>query len=84
MNTGSDVVHLVRLSQLRVNTIIVIVDSNFLQDFVLLSNFSCLLGTLDKKTRILVTHQLQFLSKCDWVVILNKVSECYIMLHQSK
>ena len=34
----------------------------------------CICGLLQGKTRLLVTHQLQFLHTADNIIILNKVS----------
>lgn len=34
----------------------------------------CINGYLKNKTRILVTHQIQYLRDCDYIIILNNVS----------
>lgn len=34
---------------------------------------NCINGFLKNKTRILVTHQLQYLKQCDNIILLNKV-----------
>jgi ABC-type multidrug transport system fused ATPase/permease subunit len=33
--------------------------------------YECIKGYLKDKTRVLVTHQLQYLGECDWVVVLE-------------
>lgn len=42
----------------------------------------CILKYLNNKTRILTTHQLQFLKHADMIVIMNNVST-FILTHQS-
>ena len=41
----------------------------------------CIQGVLRKKPRILVTHQLQYLTAADSILILNEVGR--ILLHQT-
>ena len=40
-----------------------------------MSYFRCIKGELEGKTRILATHQIQFLNKVDKIIVMKEVSE---------
>ena len=40
---------------------------------LILTNFSCIKNYLKSKTRILVTHQLQYMQEVDKIIVMDKV-----------
>jgi hypothetical protein len=40
----------------------------------------CILGMMAGRTRVLVTHQIQFLSKADLVVVMHEGKVCELLL----
>jgi ABC-type transport system involved in cytochrome bd biosynthesis fused ATPase/permease subunit len=46
---------------------------------LILSIFRCICGTLKDKTRVLVTHQVQFLKKADLIVVMKDVSTVFLI-----